>query len=100
MSGSIRLLGAMAALGLVTAAAVPRSSAVPRYHIVKQVKVVDSGATDFLTLDARTRRLFGAGYKVLDIDSYQVLGELPSKSGYSFALAPELGKGIGRSGVI
>jgi len=77
----------------------PAAAQLPHYHIVKRI-VVDSGGADYLSIDTLRRRLYGLTYKVIDIDRDSVVGELPPHTGYGFALAVDLGKGLGRRGVL
>jgi hypothetical protein len=44
--------------------------------------------------------LYGAGDKVIDIDHDKIVGDLPPHTGHGFAIAPELGRGMGRRGII
>lgn|GEM_PF-1316416 len=72
---------------------------VPHYHIIRRL-IVDSGYADFLAVDEKNRRLYGAGDKVFDIDRYVAVGELPPHAGHGFAISPELEVGVARRGVV
>jgi hypothetical protein len=71
----------------------------PHYHVVKRI-VLNRGSAAYLSVDATRRRLYGADTTVIDIDSNKIVGTVPPFSGHGFALAPDLGKGLGRRGVI
>src|ERR1700722_4264124 len=96
----------MHVVGIIVAAAfhLGQASAIPsvdtiRYHVHRRI-VLDSAGADFLAIDPIGRRLYGAGDRVIDIESDSVVGRLPAHTGFGFALAGDLGRGIGRRGVI
>jgi DNA-binding beta-propeller fold protein YncE len=70
-----------------------------RYHVERRVSL-DSAGADFLAIDPARGRLYGAGDRVIDIGADSVIGTLPPHTGFGFALATDLGRGIGRRGVI
>jgi DNA-binding beta-propeller fold protein YncE len=66
---------------------------------------VGAAAGDFYALDALHRRLYGAGRKVVDIDAKRVSGMVADTTAEnlffgSFALAPELNRGVIRNGMV
>jgi outer membrane protein assembly factor BamB len=69
-----------------------------KYHVIKYI-TVDSEKADYLTLDDKNRRLYGAGRAVIDVDKLIVVGTLP-RPVLSVALAPSLNRAITRHGDI
>jgi DNA-binding beta-propeller fold protein YncE len=69
------------------------------YRVLQKIDL-DSAIADFLSVDPVRRHLYGAGDNVIDIDKLEVVGELPAHTGHGFAIAPELGRGLGRRGVL
>lgn len=70
----------------------------PHYGVVKRIEF-DSGGAEFLTVDPDSRRLF-ADYRVVNIDDYRVVGQVPDHTGHGYALAPALGRAVGRHGIV
>jgi hypothetical protein len=70
----------------------------PTYHIVRRINI-DTGAYDLVAIDEQHRRFYGANYQVIDVDSLVSVGTVPPHTGHAFAIAPELGRGLGRRGV-
>jgi DNA-binding beta-propeller fold protein YncE len=70
----------------------------PAYHVVKEIPVSGEGGWDYLTVDAKARRLYvtrSTKVAVLDADNGKVLGEIPNLSGvHGVALAGDLGRGF------
>jgi hypothetical protein len=77
----------------------PQNAITPEYHVIRHVEIGDCSA-DVLAIDMENRRLYGACNKVIDLDTYSVVGELPDNAGHGYALAPELGRGLTRAGLI
>jgi hypothetical protein len=69
-------------------------------YAVAKDRAVDSGGLGTLAIDQKTRMLYGAGIKVIDIDHDTIVGELPASFGHGYAFADELGLGVTRRGVI
>lgn len=67
----------------------------PQYRIIKQF-VVDSGLAAYDAIDSKNRRLFGAGSKVIDLDSDTIVGYLPATIGHAYAIANDLGVAVTR----
>jgi YVTN family beta-propeller protein len=95
----------MAAALLLAAAAV--AAVGPGYHIVATYKLGGDGGWDYLTLDARARRLYisrATHVMVVDADSGKSVGDIADTPGvHGIALAPELGRGFvsnGREGTV
>ncbi len=88
------------ALPTVVLSAAAQTSA-PQYHIVGRItlgKVGDGYSADYITIDEVSRRLYGLGNTVVDIDRDQVVDSLPGKAAGGYALAPDLGHGLARNG--
>lgn len=75
----------------------------PHYGIVDSVRVayLAPGEGDHYIVDPHTRRLYGVGRYVLDIDRKAVADSFADTSvGGGFLLAPELGRGLVRTGLL
>jgi hypothetical protein len=70
----------------------------PRYHSIDHI-AVDSANADYLTLDSKNRRLYGAGRAVIDIDELKVVGTL-ERPAMALALAPKMDRAVTRNGDI
>src|SRR5882724_401748 len=87
-----------AMLGAITLA----SPAGPGYHLIKKVPLgaAPGGAEyfDYVTVDSAARRVYlshGAEVKVLDADSFSVVGTISGlKRCHGVVVLPELGKGF------
>lgn len=69
------------------------------YHVIKRIEIGNCGG-DTLAVDPINRHLFGACDKVLNIDDYSFVGTLPPNTGFAYALASNLGRGLTRRGLI
>jgi hypothetical protein len=67
------------------------------YAFTDSVKTTGHG--DFYTLDQQHRRLYGAGRYVVDIDRKSVADSLSDSASGGFVIAPELGRGLARTGL-
>jgi len=67
------------------------------YSITDSIKT--GGHGDFYTLDEKTRRLYGTGRYIVDIDRKIVVDSLKDSAGGGFVIASELGRGFARSGL-
>jgi hypothetical protein len=74
----------------------------PQYRVIKRLQVGNCGYNygDLLAIDEVNRHLFGACDRVINIDDFSFSGELPSTSGHAYVLAPGLGRGLTRHGLI
>jgi hypothetical protein len=73
---------------------------VPQYVITDSIRV-GPGKGDHYGLDVQTRRLYGAGRYILDIDTKTVVDSFAdSTAGGGFAFAPSLGRGLTRHGLL
>jgi DNA-binding beta-propeller fold protein YncE len=72
------------------------------YHLLKTIKLGGEGFWDYLAFDSPTRRLFisrGSKVVVLNVDTEEVVGEVPNTPGvHGIALAPDLGRGFTSNG--
>jgi YVTN family beta-propeller protein len=82
--------------------AITAGAQAPGYHVLARWQVGGEGGWDYLTVDAAARRLYvshATHVVVLDIDSGQVVGDIPDTPGvHGIAIAPELGKGFVSNG--
>ena len=82
--------------------AVVSSAADTGYHILKRLKVGGEGGWDYLAVDGAARRLYisrSTHVMVIDLDSDQVVGDIPNTPGvHGIALAPELNRGFTSNG--
>src|SRR5919202_1134792 len=72
------------------------------YHLLKQVKLGGEGGWDYLTFDAKGKRLFisrSTHVMVVDSDTFAVVGDIPDTQGvHGIAIADEFGKGYTSNG--
>jgi len=68
------------------------------YAVIKKIPIPGQGGWDYLTVDEAARRLYvshGTQVEVLDIDSLELVGNVPKTLGvHGIAIAPELGRGF------
>ena len=78
------------------------ASASPGYHFLKQIPIGGEGGWDYLTVDAKVRRLYvthATKIVVVDIDAEKVVGEITNTPGvHGFAVVPEYGVGFSSNG--
>lgn len=83
-------------------AAVRTHAAEVSYHFLKEIPVGGEGGWDYLTIDAKGRRLYvshGNNVVVVDIDKDSVVGEITNTPGvHGLAPAPELQRGFTSNG--
>jgi DNA-binding beta-propeller fold protein YncE len=72
------------------------------YHVIKRLKVGGDGGWDYLTVDNAARRLYisrSSHVMVIDIDTDQVVGDIPNTPGvHGIAVAPGLNRGFTSNG--
>jgi YVTN family beta-propeller protein len=72
------------------------------YSVVRKIAVPHQGSFDYLTVDNAARRLYvshGTQVEVLDIDSLNVVGNIPKTAGvHGIAIASEFGRGFVSNG--
>ncbi len=72
------------------------------YHVIKQIKLGGEGGWDYLTIDARARRLYisrSTHVMVVDADSGGIIGDIPNTSGvHGIAIVSDLNKGFTSNG--
>ncbi|MGH8323692.1 MAG: YncE family protein, partial [Steroidobacteraceae bacterium] len=102
-----RLLGAALTLLVAVAVAVaplPASAAGsgPTYHFVKEIPIAGDTGWDYLSIDAKARRLYvthGTHIVVLDLQTDTVVGDIADTPGvHGFAIAHELNRGFSSNG--
>jgi DNA-binding beta-propeller fold protein YncE len=68
------------------------------YHVNKTVKLGGDGGWDYLTVDAKARRVYisrGSHVMVVDADSGALIGDIPNTSGvHGIAIVAEMDKGF------
>jgi len=68
------------------------------YHVSKTLKLGGDGGWDYLTVDAKGRRVYisrGNHVMVVDADTGAVVGDIPNTNGvHGIAIAPEMDKGF------
>ena len=74
----------------------------PGYHVIEKLRLGGEGGWDYLTVDSTSRRLYisrGAHVIVIDIDSKELVGDIPDTPGvHGIAIAPELNRGFTSNG--
>ena len=72
------------------------------YHLIKEVRLGGEGGWDYLTFDAKGKRLFisrSTHVMVVDADTFAVVGDIPDTQGvHGIALVEDLGKGYTSNG--
>lgn len=67
------------------------------YRIIKKIPVPGRGGWDYLTVDDSARRLYvshGTKVDILNLDSGEWLGSIPTEGVHGIALAPQSGRGF------
>jgi YVTN family beta-propeller protein len=67
------------------------------YHIVKKIPIAGQGGWDYLAVDDSARRLYvshGTNVEILNLDSGEWLGGIPTAGVHGIAVAPEFGHGF------
>jgi DNA-binding beta-propeller fold protein YncE len=67
------------------------------YKIAKKIPIPGQGGWDYLKVDESARRLYishGTRVDVVDVDSGEILGNIPTLGVHGIALAPEFGRGF------
>jgi YVTN family beta-propeller protein len=72
------------------------------FAVTKKIPIPGHGKWDYLTVDEGARRLYvshGAQVEVIDLDSFNIAGSVPSTAGvHGIAIAPNLGRGFTSNG--
>ena len=72
------------------------------YRLIKQIPISGGGGWDYLSIDAKARRLYvthGDRIAIVDLSNNTVVGEIPGTIGvHGFAIASELGRGFSSNG--
>src|SRR5882724_5686271 len=88
-----KLVVLILSLGLFVAPSLGTDS----YQITKKIPVPGQGGWDYLKVDESARRLYvshGTRVDVLDVDSGEILGNIPTLGVHGIAVAPHLGRGF------
>ncbi len=97
----IRILAAAMIFFTMGLAAAPSASAA-EFAITKKVPIPGQGSWDYLSVDEGARRLYvshGSQVEVIDVDSLDVVGNIPKTDGvHGIAIAPDLGRGFVSNG--
>ena len=84
------------------AAAGAKQKSPPGYRLIKEVRLGGEGGWDYLTFDAKGKRLFisrSTHVMVVDADTFAVVGDIPDTQGvHGIALVEDLGKGYTSNG--
>jgi YVTN family beta-propeller protein len=67
------------------------------YSVLKKISIAGQGEWDYLTADETARRLYvshGTKVEILNLDSGESLGSIPTKGVHGIALAPEFNHGF------
>ena len=68
------------------------------YHVTKTIKLGGDGGWDYLTVDAKSRRVYisrGTHVMVVDADTGALVGDIPNTNGvHGIAIAPDMDKGF------
>src|SRR5258706_5576373 len=68
------------------------------YHVTKTINLGGDGGWDYLTVDAKARRIYisrGTHVMVVDADKGVLLGDIPNTNGvHGIAIAPDMNKGF------
>jgi DNA-binding beta-propeller fold protein YncE len=88
--------------GLLGLSAVGATQVENRYRFLKEIPVGGEGGWDYLTVDAKGRRLYvshATKVEVIDLDKETVIGEILDAPGvHGLAVAPDLGRGFTSNG--
>jgi len=92
-----RVLCVAAILILSCASVAAPAPAAGGYSVVKKISVSGQGGWDYLTVDDSARRLYvshGTHVEILNVDTGESLGSIPTKGVHGIALAPEFNHGF------
>ncbi len=82
---------------LLLACSVSALAASPNYSVIKKIPIPGKGGWDYLTVDDAARRLYvshGTELEILNLDSGEKLGSIPTVGMHGIALAPEFNHGF------
>jgi len=72
------------------------------YHLIKKIPIPGNGGWDYVAADSEARRLYvshGTQVEVLDIDTLNLVGNVPKTPGvHGIAIAPDSGRGFVSNG--
>jgi DNA-binding beta-propeller fold protein YncE len=82
---------------LLLACSVSALAASPNYSVIKKIPIPGKGGWDYLTVDEAARRLYvshATEMEILNLDSGEKLGSIPTVGMHGIALAPEFNHGF------
>jgi len=82
---------------LIFVALLGASASSGSYRIIKKIPVPGQGGWDYLTVDDVARRLYvshGTKVEILNLDSGELIGSIPTEGVHGIALAPQSGRGF------
>ena len=82
---------------LLLACSVSALAATPNYSVIKKIPIPGSGGWDYLAVDDAARRLYvshATEVDILNLDSGEKLGSIPTVGMHGIALAPEFNHGF------
>lgn len=82
---------------LLLACSVSALAASPNYSVVKKIQIPGKGGWDYLAIDDAARRLYvshATEVEILNLDSGEKLGSIPTLGMHGIALAPEFNHGF------
>jgi len=91
-----KFCGILATIALCSANAAQAASS-GGYSVVKKIPIAGQGGWDYLTVDESARRLYvshGTQVEILDVDSGNLLGSIPTMGVHGIALAPDFNHGF------
>jgi YVTN family beta-propeller protein len=93
---------ALVGLALLLQNVAPTAAKAPGYHITKKTVLGGDGGWDYLTVDAKGRRIYisrGTHVMVVDADTGALVGDIPNTTGvHGIAIASDLDKGFTSNG--
>jgi len=93
----LRVCATVAGIALLCSALPAATPPSESYSIVKKIPIPGTGGWDYLTVDEGARRLYvshGTAVEILNLDSGEWLGSIPTVGVHGIALAPEFGHGF------
>jgi YVTN family beta-propeller protein len=92
----------LAGLAITLGAAANLSPSDGGYSLIKKIPIAGQGSFDYLAVDESARRLYvshGTQVEVLDIDTLNLVGNVPKTPGvHGIAIAPDSGRGFVSNG--
>jgi YVTN family beta-propeller protein len=86
-----------AVIALVSLALAAPAAPAAGYSVTKKIPIPGSGGWDYLSIDDAARRLYvshGTKVEILNLDSHELVGSIPTMGVHGIALAPEFNHGF------